>query len=52
MTSNKNKFLIARGMARLVKLAQKYGRDDPRVRAYDKKLHRLIVEEQREMMGL
>jgi hypothetical protein len=37
-------FLIARGRARLARLAKMYGRDDRRVHAYDKKLQKLICQ--------
>ena len=37
-------FLIARGRARLTRLAKMYGRDDRRVHAYDKKLQKLICQ--------
>jgi hypothetical protein len=44
-------FRIVRGRARLNRLSEEYGRGDRRVRAYDKKLQKLITEAQRGIAG-
>lgn len=42
---------IVKGRERLVKMSEKYGRNDPKVLAYSKRLDKFIVLMQREMVG-